>query len=92
MSKELKAELRHIRKALKALSGTVGEFLRLLDETMQGPSTFERGRRIAKLCNALDMANDGVRYNHLGVNFRRDKKPKLKMYRDLRRLESMRGD
>jgi hypothetical protein len=75
---ELKRELRKTKKALADLSGTVGEFLRLLDETMLGPSAVARGKQIAKLSNALDMTNDSVRYNLLGVDFRRDKKPTLR--------------
>ena len=70
---EMKRELRKTKKALKNLSGTVGEFLRLLDETMAAEKDKAVGTRVARLANALDMANDQVRYFSLGVDYRKDK-------------------
>jgi len=43
---------------------------------MKEPESSERGQKVAKLCNALDMANDQVRYSVLGVDFRKDNKDK----------------
>lgn len=65
----------HYRRDLKKLTQSITAFLGRLDDLMKEPSTDERGRRIAKLCNAMEMVNDQVRYGSLGINFRTDKKP-----------------
>ena len=65
---------REQKRALRDLSATVSGFIVRLDAEMKLPSDYTRGKRIAALTNALDMSNDLVRYNHLGVNFRTDKK------------------
>lgn len=61
-------------KPLKGLSDGVTVFLARLDEEMKSPSSENRGRVIAKLCNDLDMLNDTIRYGYLGVDYRKDKK------------------
>jgi len=61
-------------KPLKGLSGGVTVFLARLDDVMKQPESGVRGQRIAKLCNALDMLNDTIRYGYLGVDYRKDKK------------------
>ena len=74
---DIRATKRHARelaKALKELSGAVTIALQAIDIEMQQPSTPERGKRIAKVCNALDFANDKVRYFSLGVDYHKDKK------------------
>lgn len=63
------------RKDLKKLTEGVTEFLARLDHTMKQPSSVERGRKIARLCNALEILNDCMRYGALEINFRTDKKP-----------------
>jgi len=62
-------------KPLKGLSDGVTVFLARLEDVMKQPESGERGRQIAKLCNALDMLNDIIRYGYLGVDYRKDKKP-----------------
>lgn len=62
------------RRDLVKLTEGVIVFLRRLDELMQQPSTVERGRKIAALSNALEMMNDQIRYESLGINFRTDDK------------------
>ena len=59
---------RHLKahKHLKELTTCVSVFLRHLDAEMVKPSTVERGGRIAKLSNMLEMANDGAL--HFGLN------------------------
>lgn len=69
-------EARDLRAALQTLSDNVLLFLDALDKAMAGPEGPERGKRIAHLSNQLDLVNDGVRYNALGVDFRKDDKPK----------------
>lgn len=54
-------ESRKYRKALASLTSDVRAFLIELDYEMKKPSTNERGKRIAALSNALEMANDKVR-------------------------------
>ena len=70
--------VRQQRKALVILTENVRQFLWHMDRTMEGPSTVERGKHIAALCNALALANNHVRYFTLGVDYRKDKawKPK----------------
>jgi hypothetical protein len=62
------------RKALAELSASVTGCLNAIDAEMKKREGVERGRRIAQICNALDMANDHVRYFVLGVDYRTDKK------------------
>ena len=71
-----KREARELRKAMKHLSDTVLVFLHRMDEQV-GPDKkipSDTGRLMAAWANDLDMVNDGVRYNHLGVDFRKDDK------------------
>ena len=67
-------EARDLKRALTTLTGAVRDYLESLDETMKLPDSNERGKRIAALANALNMANDRARYFGLKVDFRTDKK------------------
>ncbi len=67
-------ECKKLRKYLQDLTKNVKVCLNALDEEMKKPSDVERGRRIAKICNALEMANDQARYFGLGIDYRKDKK------------------
>jgi hypothetical protein len=62
-----KAE-RDLRKHLTSLTKAVREHLGALDHLMRQPSTVERGRAIAALCNALEFANDSARRFGLGID------------------------
>lgn len=64
------------RRHLEELTDGVIGFLNQFDELAKQPSTPERGSRLAKLCNALELLNDQSRYFGLGVDFRRDRKRK----------------
>lgn len=66
----------HYRRSLKKLTESVIAFLGQIDVLMKQPSSDERGRKIARLCNSIEMINDGIRYSTLGVDFRKDKKSK----------------
>jgi hypothetical protein len=68
-------EARRQRKHLEDLTTTVMAYLKQSDLVLQQPSSVERGKRLAALSNALEMANDQARYFGLGINFRTDKKP-----------------
>lgn len=55
------------RKHLVGLTKAVDYFLDVLDAEMKKPSDFERGQRIAKMCNGLNMANDSAKHFALGI-------------------------
>lgn len=64
-------------KALNLLAANVAVFIMELDIEMRKPSTPERGARIAKLSNALEMSNDRVRFSVLGEDWRKPKKERV---------------
>lgn len=68
-------EAKNYKKYLKSLTESVIVCLNAFDTEMKKPATIERGKRIAKICNALEMENDKARYFGLGVDYRKDKKP-----------------
>ena len=68
-------EARQYRKALVSLTNDVQACLAAFDKAMVGPSTPARGKHIAKICNALALQNDKIRYFTLGVDWRKDKRP-----------------
>lgn len=55
------------KKYLRELTSQVDKFLDILNEEMKKPSDFERGKRIARLCNFLNMNNDSAKHYGLGV-------------------------
>ena len=63
-----------MKKALKELTNSVLAYLSKLDEVMKEPEGNKRGKRVAVLSNALEMANDQARYFALGIDYRKDKK------------------
>lgn len=71
-----KRRVKKLERDLKGLSDHVLAFLFWLDKEMVKPESRERGSRVAKASNALDRANDLIRYSVLGVNFRKDDKDK----------------
>ena len=60
-------------RALRQLVKHNQEFMRWLDAEMVKPSSQERGARIAKAINALNMQTDSVRFFTLGVDYRNDR-------------------
>ena len=65
---------RAVDRTLKLLSDQVLICLDAIDAEMKKPSDANRGKRIATICNALEMVNDQIRYGELGVDFRNDDK------------------
>jgi hypothetical protein len=62
---------RALRKELRDLTTTVSAFLAALDKEMHRPGTpADRGPRLAKLANGLDMANDSALHFGLGKPFK----------------------
>lgn len=73
-----------LRRGLRVLTRDVRTYLRTLDTVMKQPATEQRGREIARLSNALEMANDRARYFVLGDDYRNDaraSKPRRKATR-----------
>lgn len=62
-----------LRRKLSEMTEQVRGFLAMMDRLMVTPSTVERGRAVADLCNRLAMYNDGVRFFWCGVDYRKDK-------------------
>lgn len=63
-------------KRFKELGMNVIAFLANMDVVMQTPSTAERGKEIARLCTALEIANDramrfGLSMERHGVKLRK---------------------
>lgn len=61
-----KRKIRELTKHLRDLTGAVKLCLAALDAEMAKPSSAERGSRIAKISNALQMQNDIARRFGLG--------------------------
>jgi hypothetical protein len=76
MKKSKPVSAKDVRRHLVGLTSAVRTHLAALDQLMLGPSTYKRGRQVARLCNQLDMENDKARYFGLGIDFRTDKKSK----------------
>ena len=74
--KKQERDIQNLRTNLKALTDHVMRHLVFLDREMKKPESMERGKRIAQLANALEMANDVARYTGLGIDFRKDNKDK----------------
>jgi hypothetical protein len=69
-------EARKYKRALVALTSAVAQCVDALDAAMELPESRGRGRKIAQISNALEMANDSARYFALDVDFRTDRKAK----------------
>jgi Na+/phosphate symporter len=67
-------EIKKLKKNLLSLTIAIKECLNRLDVEMKNPSCLERGKRIAKICNNLEFANDHARYFVLDIDYRKEKK------------------
>jgi hypothetical protein len=70
MLSDAERDKRHLKKHLRDLTFTVQWFSARLDDEMKKPSNVERGKRIARLLNELDMACDSASRYALGLSFR----------------------
>lgn len=68
-AKAWRAEARRYRKQLVELSNVTYTALAQLDVLMKQPPSVERGKAIARVLNALAMANDSARHFGLGIPF-----------------------
>lgn len=62
-------EARRLRKALQKLINEVSCCLASIDQSMQGPSTNERGQKIGQACSVLAYARDSAAHFDLGQEF-----------------------
>ena len=65
---------RALRKHLTDLTTAVRNYLVSIDQAMRRPESKERGQEIARLSNALEMANDRARFFGLDIDYRTGKK------------------
>lgn len=64
--RKLRRERTALRDQLRDLTCTVSRAIAALDAEMQQPSTVERGKRIAQICNGMQLANDCAKRFGLG--------------------------
>jgi hypothetical protein len=85
--REAKRETQKYRKALEDHVKAVMIYLeyhdRLMREKLKGEEHRELGKKVAKLANALEMANDQARFFALGVDYRTDTERKKKFREEL---------
>ena len=74
---KIKCERLRYKRYLLDLTAAVEQFVKRLDAQMKLPSTFERGRIIARLTNALEFENDSAKHYGLGLPFRKSKKGEM---------------
>lgn len=60
-----------LRKHLEDLTTTVGDVIHNFDVVARQPESVERGRTLARIINALEMANDRARHFGLGHALRK---------------------
>jgi hypothetical protein len=66
----MEKDARHYKKYLRELTLATEQYIDQLDEVMKGPSTPERGKKIAHLTNALNMAKDQAKHFGLGLSLK----------------------
>jgi hypothetical protein len=69
--KSVKRQLRDTRRHLRDLVNAAGLAIVTLDDEMKKPSTEQRGRNVAKICNYLEMQNDSAAHFGLGLPLRK---------------------
>lgn len=72
---ELKRENRKLKRELRQLIQVSRNAVKLLDEEMKKPSNCERGKRVARITNALEFQTDSAWHFGLGKPLRRVSKP-----------------
>lgn len=63
------------KKWLKRLTQAVDKALDAIDEEMKKPSSNERGKRIAQICNFLNLENDAAKHFGLGMSLKSREEP-----------------
>ena len=62
---------KNYKKSLTTLTENVVIFLAVLDKIMKEPSSYERGKKIAKASNWLNLQNDKTMHFDLDYGFRK---------------------
>lgn len=62
-------EVKKLWKEFRGFTDYVQAYLTMLDQAMKEPEGLERGRRLAKLANELNLKNDCVRRFTLNLDF-----------------------
>lgn len=65
--KEQRRAIRELRKYLKQLVSACEQSITALDSEMEKPSTHERGGRVAKITNFLELNKDQAKRFGLGI-------------------------
>jgi hypothetical protein len=68
---EQRKKIKALEKAIRGHLRTVYSVLDQLDAEMKKPSDHERGRRVANICNALDMSADAMLRFQFGYGWKR---------------------
>ena len=74
--KRLKRENAELKKYLHNVATIVAQSIATLDVAMKGPTTPERGKTIAAVCNTLEYANDSMIVFGLKIDHRQMAKVK----------------
>lgn len=74
--RRLTQENRELKKFLRNIAAIVAQSIATLDTVMEGPSTNERGKTVAAVCNTLEYANDSMMVFGLKVDHREMQKVK----------------
>ena len=65
----MEKEARKYRTALRELTRSTASFIAAMDKIMKEPSTPERGQKIAKALNWIQMQNDSALHFTLGYSW-----------------------
>ena len=71
--RECRSSNRELKRYLTELVTCAETFSKNMDTIMKSPSTLERGRAIARQCNALDYTKDRAKHFGLGIPFKNQK-------------------
>lgn len=66
MKRTPQQEAGHLRKNLKQLTGDIGVAVKAFDKVADEPQSEERGKKLAAIMNAIELANDRARHFGLG--------------------------
>jgi len=75
---EDRKRLRVVERDLKLLTKSISSLVKLIDAEMGKPSTQERGERIARWLNSIELQNDQIRHFTLGIDLKTGRKQRRK--------------
>ncbi len=65
------AEARHFKSHLRGLTRAVASAIAAFDQVSAEPQSVERGKKLAKIMNLLELSNDSARHFGLGESLKR---------------------